>query len=74
MASKLIPQVSAVVEEQPPMRPPVEAPVMKAVTIPLDVMNAIEREAARDPSDPFVTRRLVAHYRSGIWGPQDAHK
>ena len=25
---------------------------MKAVTIPLDVMNAIEREAARDPSDP----------------------
>lgn len=50
------------------------APVMKAVTIPLDVMNAIKREAERDPSDPFLARRLAAHYRSGIWTPADARK
>lgn len=74
MASKLIPKASAAVavEEQPSIRPPVTAPVTKVVTIPLDVMNAIQREAARDPSDPFLARRLAAHYRSGIWSPADA--
>ena len=76
MASKLIPQASAAADDtsQPSIRPPVVAPVTKAVTIPLDVLNAIQREAARDPSDPFLARRLAAHYRSGIWGPQDARK
>jgi len=42
--------------------------------VPLDVQNAILREAERDPSDPFVARRLTGHYRQGIWGPQDARK
>lgn len=52
----------------------IAVPVTKTVSVPLDVMNAIQREAARDPSDPFVARRLAAHYRSGIWSPADAHK
>ena len=75
MASKLIPKASAAVavEEQPSIRP-ATAPVTKAATIPLDVLNTIQREAARDPSDPFLARRLAAHYRSGIWTPADAHK
>ena len=79
--SKLIPQASAAVE--PPTPEPMTPgeiqmiraePVIKAVTIPLDVMNAIKREAEREPSDPFLARRLAAHYRSGIWTPADARK
>ena len=42
------------------------------VVVPLDVWRAIEREAERDPSDPFLARRLAAHYRQGIWTPADA--
>jgi hypothetical protein len=79
--SKLIPQAQPHTDGPAPA--PVEAPVLtthiavpvtKAVTIPLDVANAIQREAARDPSDPFLARRLAAHYRSGIWTPADARK
>lgn len=82
--SKLIPQVSdAEVEAEPLVESPAPltpgeiqmiraAPVTKTVTIPLDVANAIQREAARDPSDPFLARRIAAHYRSGIWTPADA--
>jgi hypothetical protein len=33
---------------------------------------AISREAQRDAGDPFVARRLAAHYRQGIWFPQDS--
>ena len=39
--------------------------------LPLDVRNTIKREQERDPSDPFLARRLVAHYRQGIWKPED---
>lgn len=42
------------------------------VTVPLDVWRAIEREVERDPSDPFLARRLAAHYKQGIWEPADA--
>jgi hypothetical protein len=75
MESKLIPLASAAVEPPTPEpMPPITAPVIKAVIIPRDVMNAIKREAERDPSDPFMARRLAAHYRSGIWTSADAHK
>lgn len=75
--STLIPRAAlAVVDEQPEpqpsIRPTIVVPVTKAVTIPFDVANAIQREAARDPSDPYIARRLAAHYRSGIWTPADA--
>jgi hypothetical protein len=74
--SKLIPRASAAVadtNEQTLTQAPVQVmvPVKKVMAIPLDVANAITREAARDPSDPFVARRLAAHYRSGIWPPAD---
>ena len=75
--STLIPLKTAavVIDEQPEpssIKPTVVVPIIKTVTIPFDVMNAIKREAERDPSDPFVARRLAAHYRSGIWSPADA--
>jgi hypothetical protein len=74
--STLIPRVSAAVADEQPeapaIRPAIVVPVTKAVTIPLDVANAIQREAARDPSDPYIARRLAAHYRSGIWSPADS--
>lgn len=77
--STLIPATSAAVDEplvESPPSPPIQvaAPVTKAVTVPFDVAKAIQREAERDPSDPFLARRLAAHYRSGIWTPADAHK
>ena len=77
MKSTLIPQVKPRTDEPAapePMLTHIAVPVTKAVTIPLDVLNTIQREAARDPSDPFLARRLAAHYRSGIWTPADAHK
>lgn len=49
-------------------------PVAQVVTVPRDVYLTIEREAERDPSDPFLARRLAAHYKQGIWGPQNARK
>lgn len=55
-----------------PMLTHITVPVTKVVSIPLDVARVIQREAERDPSDPFVARRLAAHYRSGIWTPADA--
>ena len=76
MASKLIPAVTAAVEQpsSEPMPPitQIAAPVVKALMIPLDVVRAIQREAEANPSDPFMARRLAAHYRSGIWTPADA--
>jgi len=78
MISTLIPAASAAVDEPlfeslaPDEKQMTRAtPVKKAVTVPLDVANAIQREGARDPSDPFLARRLAAHYRSGIWSPAD---
>lgn len=40
-------------------------------SVPPDVLKAIEREAHVDPSDPFLARRLAAHYKQGIWIPAD---
>ena len=40
----------------------------------LDVAKAIDAEAARDPSDPFLAGRLAAHYRQGIWTPTHIEK
>lgn len=86
MESKLIPQAQPHTDGPAPVPAPADdlvqryiadqntAPVTKVVTIPLDVRNAIQREAERDPSDPFLSRRLAAHYRSGIWTPADARK
>ena len=76
MTSKLIPLASAAVEPPTPetMLTHIAVPVTKVVSIPLDVARAIQREAERDPSDPFLARRLAAHYRSGIWTPADARK
>ena len=73
MKSTLIPQASAAADETPPvLTTHITVPVTKVVSIPLDVARAIQREAERDPSDPFLSRRLAAHYRSGIWTPADA--
>jgi hypothetical protein len=77
--SKLIPKEHTDGPAPAPVEAPVltthiEVPVVKALSIPLDVANAIQREAERDPSDPFLARRLAAHYRSGIWTPADARK
>jgi hypothetical protein len=58
-------------EEAPTLKLPV---VETTWDVPLDVQAAIVREAERDPSDPYVARRLIGHYRQGIWGPQDARK
>lgn len=70
--SKLIP---AVVETAPEPTPvdlqQVTASVVRQYDLPRDVMRAIEREAEHDPSDPFLARRLAAHYRQGIWVPTD---
>lgn len=52
----------------PPPTPPA-APSF--VRVPLDVYRAIERVAERELSDPFIARRLAAHYRQGIWVPAD---
>jgi hypothetical protein len=70
--SKLIPAASAAPLDDIQSAPTVTAPVEVAITVPLDVRKAIEREAERDPSDPFLARRLAAHYRQGIWTPADA--
>ena len=68
--SKLVPATSAPADDiQPPTPMLVSQP---GVVVPLDVWRAIEREAERDPSDPFLARRLAAHYRRGIWTPADA--
>jgi hypothetical protein len=50
---------------------PILPPKPALATVPRDVYLAIEREAAHEPSDPFLVRRLLAHYRQGIWGPAD---
>ena len=75
--STLIPRASAAVvidEQSEPssIKPTVVVPVTKAVSVPLDVALAIQREAERNPSDPYIARRLAAHYRSGIWSPADS--
>lgn len=64
--SKLIP---AAADEQP--TPPV-APIVRRLDMPLDVYKAIQREADHELSDPFVARRLIGHYKAGIWTPADA--
>jgi hypothetical protein len=70
--SKLLPAIPDD-EQAPTLTLPVK-PVDVQWDVPLDVQAAIMREAERDPSDPFVARRLTGHYRQGIWGPQDARK
>jgi hypothetical protein len=73
MTSTLIPLGPGAVDEQPSA--PV-APVVKALSVPLDVAKAIQRDAEHhtNRSDPFHARRLAAHYRQGIWVPADAAK
>lgn len=68
MSSKLIPAAQAEVEQTLTL-PAAPEPVW---SVPIDIMKAIEREAEADPSDPFIARRLAAHYRQGIWSPADA--
>ena len=50
---------------------PTPPPAPAHVTVPLDIYKAIGRVAERELSDPFVARRLAAHYRQGIWMPSD---
>ena len=48
--------------------PTLALPIVKTHwDVPPDVRLAIMREAERDPSDPYVARRLMGHYRQGIW-------
>ena len=57
--------------EDDPLTLTAPAPAPAHVTVPLDIYKAIERVAEREASNPFVARRLAAHYRQGIWAPQD---
>ncbi len=50
---------------------PTPPPAPANVSVPLDVYKAIERDAEREQSDPYMARRLAAHYRQGLWVPAD---
>ena len=73
MTSKLIKAAAAVAVEpvislaDEPKLQHIKAPEPR-YAIPLDVQKA-RREAEKDPSDPFLARRLAGHYRQGIWSP-----
>jgi len=57
--------------EDDALPPPTPVAAPAHVTVPLDIYKAIGRVAEREQSDPFVARRLAAHYRQGIWTPSD---
>lgn len=43
----------------------------KETTIPDSVRALIRMRALRDPSDPHIEARLIAHYRQGILDTSD---
>jgi hypothetical protein len=53
--------------------PPVAPLIETQLSIPRDVALVIQREAEANLCDPFMARRLAAHYRQGIWTPADAN-
>ena len=50
---------------------PTPPPAPANVSVPLDVYKSIGRIAEREQSDPFIARRLAAHYKQGVWTPAD---
>lgn len=68
--SKLLKTVTATVTvEEDTLRLPTAAPAQTRWSLPPEIIKAIGKEVAADPSDPFLARRLAAHYRQGVWSP-----